>query len=93
MKKDKKIVEKVSIAKFVLSMFDVDPSIGTQTLIDKVLKACKDGILKVSETKFQSTHVAWYRYQIRKGIYKNRVKPETLKGMKLGTPQKAISTK
>ena len=82
--------EKKSIASFVLATFDVKPSIGTEDLISKVKDACKKGVLKAASTKFQATHVAWYRYQVRKGIYKTRVKPATLKEMSLGTPQKAL---
>ena len=86
------MTDKTSIASFVLATFDVKPSIGTEDLISKVKDACKSGKLKVASTKFQATHVAWYRYQIRKGIYKNRVKPATLKAMALGIPQKALKS-
>ena len=78
-----------SIAKFVLMQFDIKPSISTSDLIEKVQTAAKKSAFNQKVTRFQASHVAWYRYQIRKGIYQKRVKPATVKALALGKPQKA----
>ena len=71
MKKEKKI-----IARFVLSQFDTNPDISTQELVNRVKKY-------VPTSKFSPTHVAWYKFQIRHGIYAKRVKSETFKKLQL----------
>ncbi len=63
-------IRKDSIATFVLAQYDLNPKIGTNDLISKVLEF-------KSTSKFNAKHVAWYRSQIRHGIYKERVNQET----------------
>lgn len=81
-----------SISKFVLNEFEKDPSIGTVELIERVQKASKEGRVTKKDSKFSKTHVAWYKYQIRKGIYRDKVSPEMRKELSLGTPQKSLKS-
>lgn len=87
--KTKTEVKKPSICQFVLTQFEKNPKIETDDLIEKVQNAAKDGKLRKNKTQFSKTHVVWYRYQIRKGIYRDKVSKECLEGMKLPKPQKA----
>ena len=74
--KVKKNDGKMSIARFVLQEFDTNPKIETEVLIEKVKKLNP-------KSKFKDTHVAWYKYQIRHGIYQERVKAGTRKELGL----------
>ena len=76
MKKVEKSDGKISIARFVLMEFDTNPRIETKVLIEKVKKLNP-------QSKFKETHVAWYKYQIRHGLYQERVKPATRKELGL----------
>ena len=51
-----------TITRHVLDVLSSNPTIGTIELIDSVVHA-------FPWSKFSKTHVAWYKHQIRKGLY------------------------
>ena len=74
----RKYPKKGTIGRLVLRELEKNPKITVEELTPKVLS-------KHPNSKFQQSHLSWYKYQVKKGNYLAPNEDTPVKGGKKGT--------